>query len=203
MEIQHANVKMFVAGELKTSFEDIIKVFHQWTAEQVMPELLIDVADYLHVPEGPGVVLVGHEADYAIDNAQGRWGLLYNRKSKVEGSNQQILSQAFSAASHACHVLEGQFPDGLQFDRTEFQIVVNDRSFVPNTPESFAALQDDLKGFVQAVSGSDEFEFTQDSDPRRRRVDSRMSRRNPRGELSGLVRSARSVPTWFRYAGRR
>lgn len=169
MEIQHVNIKMFVQDKLQADLDRIIKVFHRWTAEQSLSELLIDVADYLHVPDGPGVVLVGHEADYAIDNAQGRWGLLYNRKSTVEGDNKQRLRQAFDAAAHACQLLEAEFPGGeFRFSRHEFQIIVNDRSCAPNTADSFSSLQADLNGFLQEISGEDGFELSQDPEPRRR-----------------------------------
>ena len=46
----------------------------------MLPELLIDVANYAHVPKGPGVVLIGHGSDYFMDEGEGRLGLLYNRK---------------------------------------------------------------------------------------------------------------------------
>ena len=41
---------------------------------------MIDVANYAHVPKGPGVALIGHGTDYFIDEGEGRLGLLYNRK---------------------------------------------------------------------------------------------------------------------------
>ena len=169
MEIQHVNIKMFVQDEFKADMHDVIKVFHKWTSEQSLDELLIDVADYLHVPEGPGIVLVGHEADYAIDNAQGRWGLLYNRKASVDGDNKQKLNQAFAAASRACQLLENEFAGGeLKFSRNEFLIVVNDRSLVPNTADSFSNLKADLHAFLQDVLGDDGIELSQDPEPRRR-----------------------------------
>ena len=64
MNVQHVNVKFFVDGELNVDWERFIEVFHVWIAEQSTDELLIDVADYRHVPMGPGVILVGHEEDY-------------------------------------------------------------------------------------------------------------------------------------------
>jgi len=36
-----------------------------------VPGLLIDVADYAHVPDGPGVILIGHDVDYGIMNRHG------------------------------------------------------------------------------------------------------------------------------------
>src|SRR5687767_4206861 len=102
MNLQHVNVKILVEGGLTVDPERIVKVFHRWVGEQSMDELLVDVADYSHVPDGPGVVLVGLEADYSLDHMQGRSGLRYNRKGPLEGTNLDRFHQAFAAASEAC-----------------------------------------------------------------------------------------------------
>ena len=43
------------------------------------------MADYRHVPEGPGVMLIGHQANYSVDNTDNRLGVRYNRKEPLEG----------------------------------------------------------------------------------------------------------------------
>ena len=69
-----------------------------------LEELLIDVADYLHVHNGPGIMLIGHEADYSLDNRAGRLGLLYNRKEQLDGTTQEKLAQAARAALTAAQI---------------------------------------------------------------------------------------------------
>ena len=49
--LQHVNVKFPSAGSIDLT--QAIPVFHRWIQEQALPGLLIDVADYRHVPEGP------------------------------------------------------------------------------------------------------------------------------------------------------
>ncbi len=168
--LQHVNVKIFVAGDLAIDLARFIEVFHSWTAEQSMAELLIDVADYRHVPNGPGVVLVGHEADYAMDNAGGRFGLLYNRKAPLEGTNADRFRQALQSAAYACQMLETEFASEgpLKFSRQEFELFINDRAIAPNTAETFEACKSDLEAFLQATVGHDEFTLEHQSDPRRR-----------------------------------
>jgi hypothetical protein len=170
MELQHVNAKIFVAGDLKVDLGRFIDVFHRWTAEQAMDELLIDVADYRHVPNGPGVVLVGHEADYALDHAAGRFGLLYNRKAPLEGTNADRFQQAFRSAAHACQLLETEFADAghLRFSRQAFELFINDRAIAPNTPETLAACQPDIESFLQGTLGHNDFTIEHQSDPRRR-----------------------------------
>ena len=45
--------------------------------------IAIDVADYTHLPDGPSVLLVGHEGNYALDCRDGRQGLYYYRKRRT------------------------------------------------------------------------------------------------------------------------
>lgn len=80
--LQHINVKFFLKNEA-IDLEKAIRVFHNWIQEQKLDDLLIDVADYRHVPSGPGVILIGHNAHYALDNSDGRLGVLYNRRTIV------------------------------------------------------------------------------------------------------------------------
>lgn len=167
MELQHVNVKIFVDGDLPVDPEQFINVFHSWTAEQSREELLIDVADYRHVPAGPGVVLVGHEADYAMDHAGRRWGLLYNRKVTTDGSNEDRFAQAFRAAASACLRLEDELPR-LKFNRQEFQLLINDRALAPNVPETFEACRGEIASFLRTLLGHGDAVLTAEPDPRRR-----------------------------------
>jgi len=86
--IQHVRVKVFARQPVSIDQGEAIAVFHRWIQDRVCPEMLIDVADYRHVPNGPGVMLIGHEANYSLDSAKGRLGLLYSRK-QAGGSAQR------------------------------------------------------------------------------------------------------------------
>jgi len=168
MEFQHVNVKVFVEGELPFDPSRFINVFHQWIQEQALPEMLIDVADYCHVPEGPGVLLVAHEADYSMDHTDGRWGLRYNRKAVVPGTNDDRFRQALAAAAAACCRLEQGSAPGLKFSRTQFEVFINDRALAPNTRDVLADFQSELLASLAGVLGRNEFRLKAPPDPRRR-----------------------------------
>src|ERR1700721_549142 len=104
--IQHVRVKIFAAHPAAIDFADAISVFHRWIQDRVCPEMLIDVADYRHVPAGPGVMLIGYEANYSLDNRENRLGLLYNRKASLNGTFRERLNQAYWSALRACERLE-------------------------------------------------------------------------------------------------
>ncbi|REJ90958.1 MAG: hypothetical protein DWQ29_06070, partial [Planctomycetota bacterium] len=117
--------------------------------------------------DGPAVLLVGHEADYAIDRTSGEIGLLYNRKAPLEGSNTDRFQQALRAAARACLMLESEL-DGVRFNRQKVEVLINDRAFAPNTPESQAAFEGELSTFLRDVLGAGEFELKGPDDARRR-----------------------------------
>jgi hypothetical protein len=141
--VQHINVKIFVADGAAFELDDAIPVFHRWIKDNVLPEMMIDVADYQHVPSGPGVMLIGHEANYSLDNRENVLGLLYNRKAAIEGTVQSRLRQAHDAALAACDRLEAEdvFRGKLKFNRDAIEVAVNDRLLAPNNDETWTALK--------------------------------------------------------------
>jgi len=147
---------------------DAIPVFHRWIQENTMPEMLIDVADYKHVPDGPGVMIIGNQVDYSLDQQEGRLGLLYNRKGQVDEA--QALQISFDAARHAAKLLEGEsvFAGKLKFDAGDVEVIINDRVLAPNTDATLAALSPEIKKFFAGVYGTDDFVLEHRGEPRER-----------------------------------
>ncbi len=167
MNVQHINLKVFVENPDDVKPEEFSGIFNNWIQRQVMDELLIDVADYLHVHNGPAVILIGHKADYSLDNRSGRLGLLYNRKAPLDGSIQEKLTRATCAVLTAARLLEKE--NGLKFSGSELQLLVNDRQLAPNTPDTFLTLVPDLRVFFDRLYKGAEYRLThQSSDARER-----------------------------------
>lgn len=166
MNIQHVNIKFYLENPETVKLADFAAVFNTWIQKQRLEELLIDVADYLHVHNGPGIMLIGHEADYSLDNRAGRLGLLYNRKQQIEGTTEENLAQAVRAALIAAQILEKE--NGLKFNGSEVQIVINDRLLVPNTAEIFAALEAEFKSFFDKVYDGADYLLSHNDDRRER-----------------------------------
>ena len=60
--LQRIALKIFLDDASVLEPGDVIPVFHRWIQRQAVDGLLIDVADFPHMPTGPCVVLVAHEA---------------------------------------------------------------------------------------------------------------------------------------------
>src|SRR5437763_15315366 len=108
MESSKLSIKFYLDdSSAKIKLADVVPVFHSWIQLHLIPDhLLIDVADYAHVPDGPGVVLVAHEANIYLDSFDGRPGLTYQRKQPLNGSFADRLRFAFRSALEACQLLE-------------------------------------------------------------------------------------------------
>jgi hypothetical protein len=153
--------------ELKWFFDDasdvalasFIPVFHRWIQRQSLDDLLIDVADYRHVHNGPGVILIAHDAHYAIDATDSRRGLLYSRRRETHPSRCQIednrerLASVFLCALQACQLLEAEpdFQGQFRLRTDHVMLRVNDRLVAPNTLEAFQAVYEDLAPFLRTL----------------------------------------------------
>ena len=169
VELQHVTVKLLLKPADNFDLRPVIPVFHRWIQDQIRDELLIDVADYRHVRSGPGVILIGHEADYSLDESDGRLGLRYNRKAVLPGSNQHRLEQAARSALEALDLLEGEaeLRGKLGFSGQEVEVYLNDRLLAPNTRETREATQSDFRLFFEKLFGAGEYSLAYPADPRR------------------------------------
>jgi hypothetical protein len=169
VDLQHVNVKLLLDHSADADLELLIPIFHSWIQAEAFDELLLDIADYRHVPAGPGVVLIGHEADYSVDNANDRLGLRYNRKAVLDGSNQDRLTQAARAALRACQrlVAEPRLQGKCHFNGHEMELFINDRLVAPNRAETRDATKQDFQIFFEKLFRGSEFTLAYESDPRR------------------------------------
>jgi hypothetical protein len=169
MKMQHVNVKLLLGSPEAIRLEPLVPIFHEWIEHKAMEELLLDIADYTHVPEGPGVVLIGHQADYSVDNTLGRLGVRYNRKIETEGDNQESMSQAARAALTACQRLEDdpRLNGKLRFGGQEVDLFINDRLLAPNTEESRQEARAEFETFFKKLFDESDFSLAFDTDPRR------------------------------------
>jgi len=169
MELQHVNVKLLLENPDRVDLEALIPVFHSWIQDQHGGELLLDVADYRHVHAGPGVVLIGHEANYSVDNTDNRLGVRYNRKAVLEGTNQDRLIQAAQAALAACQRLEAdpRLHGTIRFSGRGIELFINDRLLAPNSIETRKILGFEVPTFLSRLLGDDDYVLSYHEDYRR------------------------------------
>jgi hypothetical protein len=168
IELQHINVKLYLNNG-DADLAAVIPIFHGWIQEQLFDELLIDVADYRHVHQGPGLMLIGHEADYSLDQTDGVLGLRYNRKAPIPGTNLDRMIQATRAALVAAQRLETdtRLNGKLRFNGQQIQLTINDRLLAPNDKVTRDAIEPDIRTFAARLFGDFGHSLSFDTDPRR------------------------------------
>ena len=169
MNLQHVNAKLILQDPEKLDLGLMIPIFHNWIQNRTCEELLLDVADYRHVPGGPGVILIGHEANYSLDNTGNRLGVRYNRKAPLDGSPRDRLAQAVRAALLACRRLESdpRLGGALRFNGREMEFTVNDRLLAPNLDATREALEPEIRAFCARLFANQEYSLQYEADPRR------------------------------------
>lgn len=147
---------------------EFVPVFHRWIQTQALPgHQLIDVADYDHVHEGPGIVLVAHEANLHADHGRGQFGLLYRRKQPTGGSFRGRLRATFSHALEAATLLEQdeKFGGRANIRTDEASFLIFDRLLAPNSPATFKSVRSELESFLKGLYGLTSIELTYSEKP--------------------------------------
>ncbi|MEO6574126.1 MAG: hypothetical protein ABIP89_09825 [Polyangiaceae bacterium] len=161
MDAQRIVVKLYLEDRTVAP-HDFIPVFHRWIQTKALDEVLIDVVDYSHVHDGPGVLLICHEANYAMDLLDGRPGLVYARKRDVAGTWEERIRSSFGAALTACRKIEGEvaLAGKSRFATNELLFRINDRLLAPNVPATFAEVAPILSQVCARLYGETAFELT-------------------------------------------
>lgn len=171
MRPQRLSCKFDVAPDPKAAIDlhPFIALFHRFIQQHTLEGLLIDVADYAHVPEGPGVMLIGHEADYALDLMDGGAGLLVMRKRPEEGEDlPALLRDTLRRGLLAADAIERDGATGLRFAPGSFTIQLVDRLVAPNDAETYEAVAAAVAPVLAEAYGEKvEVERAHADDPRR------------------------------------
>ena len=168
MELHRIGVKFFASDPSSVHLESLIPIFHGWIQKQsVAAHLLIDVHDYSHVPQGPGILLVAHEGNFSLDMSEGRPGLVYYRKIPTSLSAVEHLVAIVRIGLQGCKLLEKD--SGIRFGTDEFVIIANDRLNAPNTEQTFRELQPALSAALKQTFEGATFKLTRTNiDPKER-----------------------------------
>ncbi len=133
---------------------DIVPVFQRWIQQHSVEGMLIDVIDYKHVPEGPGIILIADEADYAYDLGDGELGLHYVRKRGLPADLRGAIRLVFRRALAAALLLEEEAPGDIVFDYRRLKLNFLDRILYRNDAAAFEAVQAEVAASLAEVFGA-------------------------------------------------
>ena len=170
MNLQKIGVKFFLEKGGDMPLAVLIPVFHRFIQENKLEGLLVDVAEYTHVRQGPGVLLIAHEANYSVDETDGRRGLLYSQKRTPAKDGEEHLRTAFRRALEACQLLEKEPETAgkVKFDLNHLQVFVNDRMEAPHNSQSLGDLEQALSPFLSWLYAGEKCVMLHEKDPQKR-----------------------------------
>jgi hypothetical protein len=163
MTAHKISVKFYLDNDAGLGAHEFVPIFHSWIQNRAVPEhLLVDVSDYAHVHNGPGTLLVAHEANFYADRIDGRLGLTYARKHAAPAAANFVdrLRQAVTAALEACVRLEDDphLASRVKFGTGEMTIRIPDRLLAPNTMETYQQVRGDIERVAADLYGAGNFD---------------------------------------------
>lgn len=146
----------------------LIAVFGRWRHEE--GEELVDLQDYAHVPDGPGIVLVSKRWILGIDWTGGEPGLLLSTRRGLEGALAERFAQAMRLLVEKATRLtkEEELKDVVKPRCRELSIAVNDRVLFPNTDETDAAIRPEVTALAERLYAGAPCEIERVNDSRAR-----------------------------------
>ena len=163
---QRIQITLYTKHNSTLSKDVLIDRFHAWIQNDLLEEIPIDVADYSHVSDGPGILLITHEADYAFDEVGGA-GLRYVRKKQVPDTLEHAIVQGFEQVLKAAKRLENDTSGAVSFDPTRVEITILDRRLYPNSAATIDAVQPVLNRLFSSIFKTEQVEFDRISEDAR------------------------------------
>ncbi len=162
-------VKYLLCDPIGVDLDELLPVFHRLIQQNALaPELMIDVASYAHVHNGPGVLLICNTAHYAVDTRHGRPGILFAKKRVHGGGVEERLREAFRSVLGFADLLAGEPELGGRYaiDTGAFELGIVDRLLAPNTAATDDAARPMISAFVEALYRTDDISIVQRIEPR-------------------------------------
>lgn len=152
----------FPVDDVPDDLEPALGVFHRFIQRGLVEGLILDVADYRHVPNGPGVMLIGHDVDYGISHE----GFTVVRKRSAHDPATEQLRDVLRMGLGALDAIAADGQLDVSVDRSSFTVTAPDRLLGP-PDEVAAALGTEIEPTVTELFGGGATVTTVDhNDPR-------------------------------------
>ena len=170
MDLHKFGIKLFAVDAKGLDILKLIPMYHRWIQQKALEDLLIDVADYSHVPAGPGVMLIAHEGNYALDETGHERGVVYYSKHTLNGQLPERFIQVARKTLKAAQLMtaEAELNGELKVPGNDLQFFANDRLVAPNTDAAYAELEPALKRFLDQLYAGAAYTLVRESDPKER-----------------------------------
>jgi hypothetical protein len=170
MDLHKFGIKFFAADAEGIDILKLIPIYHRWIQQNALEDLLIDVADYSHVPAGPGVMLIAHDGNYALDETGHERGVVYYSKHELTGELPERFARVARKALRAAQLMseDTELGGALKLPGNRLEFFANDRLAAPNTDAAYAELQPALDTFLNRLYAGAPYSLAREADPKER-----------------------------------
>ncbi|MDX1619339.1 MAG: rhodanese-like domain-containing protein [Nitriliruptorales bacterium] len=140
----------FRVADPPADLQPAIGVFHRFIQKGQVEGQILDVADYRHVPRGPGVLLIGHDVDYGLNFDT--LTLVRKRSGHYPAATQ--LRDLLRMGLGAMQAIGYDGALNIDFDRSRFTVAAVDRR-LGSTDEVEDALRTAIEPAVTELYGAD------------------------------------------------
>ena len=190
--LQRIQIKISSKAPRNLSLEPFLEIFARWRKEKHAAEW-VDLADYAHIPRGPGIVLIGQRCNFAFDMVDPAPGILYTAKKGLTGTPLERLHSTLQWCLELSQRLvgESEFPSSAMPRTDLLEIRFTDRLETPNTASTTMELRPAVQQMLDVIYGSGGYELIPQTDARQCYGFSvRIGASQP---LDGLLKRARST----------
>ncbi len=169
-DLQRIDLKVLAIAPAKPPLDPILTIFDRWRKEEDAPSDWVDLADYAHMPQGPGVMMAGKRENFAVDTNEPGLGILLQTRKDLDGAVEQRFLEAFRRHLRLAARLAGEaeWPSEIKVDSSKWLITVNDRLHFPNNDESEHELKTGLVAALDHIFGQNGYQLKRDEDQRHR-----------------------------------
>ncbi len=132
--------------------EQLVPIFQRWIQEHTVEGLLIDVANYAHVPNGPLILLIAHDGDYVYDTSDDEPGIKYIYKEVEEQTLADAIQTALCRAAAAVVALAAEETVDTQPISDGFQVELIDHLAYPNTHSAYQQAAEAVANLVEGAT---------------------------------------------------
>jgi hypothetical protein len=171
-DLQRVCVKLYAPEPLGFSDQEFVPVLHEFIRDQALDAVFVDVADYTHVPQSPGIMLVSHAVGFSLDRSDGSFGLMAQRRRSTSGNAATAITATWRAALNLAAKLEAdtRLAGKLTFGISRVRIEANDRLRAPNTEDAFRELEPFVRAAADAVYPARSVQVTRVANDARERL---------------------------------
>ncbi|MYB53392.1 MAG: hypothetical protein F4X77_14525 [Acidobacteriia bacterium] len=165
-DLQRIDVKLLLDCPPDPDLDQFLVIFDRWRKADDHPADWVDLADYAHMPGGPGILIAGKRDTFSVNLNPPGPGLLTSVRRGLEGSLEDRFREALRRALefNAAIMAEPEFPAEFSAREGAWEIYVNDRLGFPNTDPTDRVVRPAVAAALGVVPES----LTRDLDSRNR-----------------------------------